>query len=79
MCVSCSPGGERESGRNSWRSVSKFTKVRMQMEFPADYKEVKQTGGDKITKKRERENQALCHITLMCSINGANMLAKQNR
>lgn len=46
VCV-CSPGGERESGRNSWRSVSKFTTVRMQMEFPADYTEVKQAGPDK--------------------------------
>lgn len=45
-CV-CSPGGERESGRNSWQSVSKFSTVRMQMEFPADYTEKKQAGPDK--------------------------------
>ena len=47
MCISFSPGGERESGRKSWRNASKFTKVRMQMEFPVDYTEVKQAGADK--------------------------------
>lgn len=39
--------GEQESGRNSWWSESKFTAVRMQMEFPTDYTEVKQDGPDK--------------------------------
>lgn len=48
-CNACVPLQEVswKGGRNSWRSVSKFDGVRMQMEFPADYTEVKQGGPDK--------------------------------
>lgn len=50
MCV---PGGELEKWQELLeRSVSKFDGVRMQMEFPADYTEVKQGGPDK-----ERKNK----------------------
>lgn len=70
VSLSCSPGGVRESGRNSWWSVSKFTTVRMQMEFPADYTEVKQAGADK-----ERKTSPVPHHTNL-QPNGANTLTK---
>jgi len=70
VCVFCSPGGEWESGRKSSWSASKFTAVRMQMEFPADYTEVKQTGPDK--RKTSR-------VLLIRSSNGANGLARLHR
>lgn len=56
VCECCSPGGERESGRNSWLTVSKITTAHMQMEFPADYTEVKQAGPDK-----ERKTSSVPH------------------
>lgn len=40
-------GGERESGRNSWLSVSSSVDFACRREFPADYTEVKWGGPDK--------------------------------
>ena len=50
-------------------------KVRMQMEFPADYTEVTPAGVD----KDRKTSPVLCHITLICRSDGANGLAEFNR
>lgn len=38
MCLCSAPGGEWESGRKFCQAVSKFWRVCVLMEFPADYR-----------------------------------------
>lgn len=51
-CACSAPGGEWESGRKFCQAVSKFCRVCMLMEFPADHTEVLDWVGRLKTKKQ---------------------------
>lgn len=70
MCLCSAPGGEWESGRKFCQTVSKFCRVCMLMEFPADYTEVL----DWVDPLKNKKESALCHIILSATLREQNRI-----
>lgn len=70
MCLGSAPGGEWESGRKFCQTVSKFCRVCMLMEFPADY-----TGFlDWVDPLKSKKESTLCHIILSATLREQNRI-----